>query len=103
MRVRFLAAVITGAAAVTLLLSGCSSVKVSKDDVAEQIKTQLTAQVGQEPDSVECPDDLEGKVGATQRCTLTAGKTKYGVLATVTKVDGSKVSFDIKVDDKPME
>lgn len=102
MRIRFLAPVIT-AAAVTMLLSGCSSAKVSKEDVAEQIKTQLTAQVGQEPDSVECPDDLEGKVGATQRCVLTAGKTKYGVVATVTKVDGGTVSFDIKVDEKPME
>lgn len=98
---RFLAPVITGIAAVGLLLSGCSGASVSKDQLEEQIKTQLTAQVGQEPDSVVCPDGLEAKEGATQRCDLTAEGTTYGVTVTVTSVEGTNVKFDIKVDDQP--
>ena len=58
-------------------------------------------QVGHAPDSVECPDSLEGKVGATTRCTLKDGDQTYGVGVNVTKVEGTDVKFDIKVDDQP--
>ncbi len=44
---------------------------VSKDDIAGQISTQLNQQFGHAPEFVTCPDNLEGTVGATLRCTLT--------------------------------
>jgi predicted thioesterase len=45
---------------------------------------------------------VPAKVGATQRCTLTAlDGTTIGVTATVTAVNGDDVSFDFKVDDEP--
>ena len=74
---------------------------VDKDAVAEQISEQLTQQVGRAPESVTCPSDLKGEVGATLRCELTDSGDTYGVTATVTKVDGTNVKFDIKVDDEP--
>ena len=61
---------------------------------------QLESQVGQAPDKVNCPDDLEGKVDATMTCVLTAGSDTLDVTVTVTQVDGSDVSFDIKVADQ---
>lgn len=103
MRARILTPVLAAVAAVILVLSGCGTMKVSQAQLEEQIKTQLTAQVGQAPDSIECPGDLEGKVGATQRCVLTADGTKLGVTATVTSVEGNNVKFDIKVDQQPMK
>ena len=36
------------------VLAGCSKT-VDKNDVAEQVSTQLAAQVGTTPDSVSCP------------------------------------------------
>lgn len=102
MRAKLLATLVAGLAAVTLLLSGCGTPSVSQDQLEEKIKTQLTAQVGQAPDSIECPGDLKGEVGATQRCVLAAGGTKYGVTVTVTSVEGNTVNFSIKVDDQPM-
>ena len=57
--------------------------------------------VGRAPDSVDCPDDLKGEVGATTRCTLRDGGESYGVDVNVTKVEGTDVKFDLKVDDQP--
>ncbi|WP_123023864.1 DUF4333 domain-containing protein [Mycolicibacterium stellerae] len=89
------------ATAVACSFSAGSGVSVDKNDLAKEISAQLEKQVGRAPESVDCPDDLKGEVGATTRCTLNdAGKT-YGVDVNVTKVEGTDVKFDLKVDDKP--
>ena len=96
-------AITMGAAALALALglSGCGSSSVTSSDVETQISSELEKQVGQAPDSVDCPNDLDAEVGAEERCTLTVDGNDYGVSVKVTKVDGSDVSFDISVDDKP--
>lgn len=74
---------------------------VDKDQVAHIISDRLYQQVGQRPDAVSCPDNLKGYQGATLRCQLTDGSSKYGINVTVTNVDGGDVNFDFKVDDHP--
>ncbi len=74
---------------------------VDKNQVARIISDKLTQQVGRRPDSVSCPDNLKGDVGATLRCQLTDGRDKYGVNVTVIGVDAGDVHFDFKVDDQP--
>ena len=87
-------------AAVVLVGAGCSSTPtVDRADLEKEVSTQLEKEVGTAPDDVECADDLEGKEGETQRCTLTAGSDKVGLTVTVTGVDGTDVDFDIQVDD----
>ena len=92
------------AAVLTTAVSGCSvsvgKVSVDHSELEKSISDQLTKQVGQRPDKITCPDDLEGKVGATTRCTLTAGSDKLGVTAKTTSVKGKNVRFSIKVDEK---
>lgn len=92
---------VCGASAV--VAAGCSSgpPTVGKDDLAGEISNQLKEQVGRAPDKVTCPADLKGEVGTKERCELKDGSDTYGVLVTVTGVDGTDVKFDIKVDDKP--
>jgi hypothetical protein len=52
---------------------------------------------------VECPDDLDLKVGATTRCTLTDGGTRLGVTVTVKSVaEDGNADLDIEVDDEPL-
>lgn len=101
---RLIASVLLGFAAATTA-AGCSfsigGVSVAKDDVAKEISNQLQQEVGRAPESVNCPSDLKGEVGATLKCELQDNGDTYGVTATVTQVDGSNVKFDIKVDDKP--
>lgn len=89
------------ATAVACSFSAGTSVSVDKKDLAKEISAQLEKQVGRAPESVECPDNLKGEVGATTRCTLNDGGETYGVNVNVTKVDGTNVKFDLKVDDKP--
>ncbi|RNL78435.1 DUF4333 domain-containing protein [Nocardioides marmorisolisilvae] len=88
------------AAGLTVAVTGCTK-SVPANDLEKQVKSGLTKSVGQAPDSVDCPKDLKGKVGATARCTLKAEGKTYGLTVTVTSVDGGKVKFDIKVDDSP--
>src|SRR6476620_1473971 len=41
------------------------------------------------------------EVGVTTRCMLKDGDDAYGVNVNVTKVEGTNVNFNIKVDDQP--
>lgn len=96
-------------AAVAVLLGAGCSVNVSsggsvgKDEVAKQAKTALGEQVGQEPDSVTCEDDLKAEKGATVRCELTSDGKKLGLTATTTSVEDGKAQIGFKVDDLPGE
>jgi Domain of unknown function (DUF4333) len=100
----FGSAVWTAAAVATAAacsFSAGTSVSVDKAELAKEISAQLEKQVGRAPDSVNCPDNLKGEVGATTRCTLKDGDQSYGVNVNVTKVEGTDVKFDLKVDDQP--
>jgi predicted secreted protein len=99
---RFTRALGAAALALTLgLASGCGASSVNASDLEEQVSSELENQVGQAPDSVDCPDDLDAEVGAEVRCTLNDGDQSYGVSVNVTEVDGTDVRFDIAVDDQP--
>ncbi len=87
-------------------LAGCPTavaqpVTVDKEKVASAVSDQLAKKVGYPPDSVTCPQDLEGVVGTELRCELVTGNDTYGLTVTVTSVKGTNVNFDIAVDDKP--
>ena len=85
-----------------LALAGCGSATLSAGSVSKAAEDALEQQVGQRP-TVSCPKDVEAKVGATARCTLTADGLdgKYGVTVTVKSVEGDKAHFDVQVDDHP--
>lgn len=74
---------------------------VTAEAVAQQVSDQLAQQVGTAPESVTCPGALEGVVGTEMRCALIDSGATYGVTVTVTKVQGTSINFDIKVDDEP--
>lgn len=91
------------------LLGGCSghaevgkTPAVSKDKLAATVKQKLEAQAGEKADSVVCDGDLQGRVGAKQRCVLTVGTTKYAVHVTTTGVDGDDIKFEAQTDDQPL-
>ena len=101
MLVRHLASVAIGLAAASMLLFGCASGGLSKDDLAEQVRSRVSELVsgrpdGEEPADVECRGGLEARQGATQQCavTFTTGEREERVV-TVTAVDGSRITFDL--------
>ena len=99
---RLLGSVMLGIAALAAV-AACSfgSVTIDKDKVSKEVSDQLEGEVGRAPESVICPGDLKGEVGATMRCKLDDGGETYGVEVKVTEVDGNNVKFDIQVDDEP--
>jgi hypothetical protein len=94
------------ALAAALLTAGCGGDEqpsLSKEQLQTMAKDKLEAAAGAPARSVECPAGVESKVGATQRCVLTTTNGgRIGVTATVTKVDGDAVGFDVVADDRPL-
>jgi len=88
-------------------LTGCKASfdtrSVSGDDLAQQVSAALEKSVGQVPDKVVCPDDLNAAEGKTVRCTLTFQGTSYGVTVTSDGVKDDKVQFHVEVDKTPQQ
>lgn len=94
--------IIAGGAVVVALpaLAGCmGSTTVSQSEVEHQVSASLEEQIGQAPDKITCPGDLEGEVGTEMRCELEAEGDTIGLTVTVTSVENNTVEFDIEVDD----
>jgi hypothetical protein len=83
-------------------VAGCGTDVLRADRVADGAEKALEQQVGVRPE-VTCQEDLEAKVGAKGRCTVSApgDPTKYGATVTVTEVDGSDATYDVQVDEQP--
>jgi Domain of unknown function (DUF4333) len=84
-------------------LSGCSfefgtknTPTVSQDDLQNDISQRLS-EAGEKPQSVTCDGPLVGDVGKTARCDVVISRTNsFQPVITVTKVDGTMVSYDVK-------
>jgi hypothetical protein len=89
-------AVISALAALGLAGAGCSTEKVvDKKDVQNTVSSNLEKNLGQKPDSVTCPSDLKGKVGATLDCQAKTAGVSFTVSLKVTSVDGDTVHYDV--------
>jgi hypothetical protein len=82
--------------------AGCGAPTVSSGDVAKAAADVLEKQVGTRP-TVQCPHDLEAKVGAHTTCRLTTPGLDgtYGVTVTVKSVQGDTAHFDVQVENHP--
>jgi hypothetical protein len=68
---------------------------VSAGDLQKDLTERLST-AGVTAKSVTCKDELVGEVGKTARCDVSFGDTNdIEAVATVTKVDGSSVDFDV--------
>ena len=73
--------------ATTLALSACGQDVLNTDELESEIATELEAQTGLKPTSVDCPADVPVKKGGTFRCTVTADDGSSAGI-TVTQRDG---------------
>ena len=90
--------------ALLLGLAACGADVLGTSTVEEGVADALEEQVGVRPE-VTCTDDLEAEVGASTRCTVGApgDPTRYGVTVTVRSMEGERASFDVQVDDRPVD
>ncbi|MFE7741076.1 DUF4333 domain-containing protein [Nocardia sp. NPDC057455] len=98
MKIRSLALLSLLVTALTACSVSIGTPKVEEAELEKSVKDSLNEKVGQEPDAVDCPSDLNGKEGTTMRCSLTAGGDRLDVILTVTSVDGDTIKYDIAVD-----
>jgi len=91
-------------ATVVLRLNSPSDGRISAAELAEGAEEALEARAGARP-RITCPSGLDAEVGATARCTLTAGddSTEFGVGVSVTSVDGDSFTVSVQVDEEPVE
>lgn len=85
------------AGSLLVLGTGVASASVTAADVQQMISSQLAAQSGSAPDSVECPHDLEPEVGASITCAVTRFDETRGVTATVTSVQDGAVNLSLEL------
>lgn len=101
-----LALLLTAVGFGAIALAGCSAsvslgpTSVSAADLTKAAGDLIQKSAGSnfaEGDVMDCPTDLDLKVGATEVCTLTlADGTSGSFNATITAVDGSNYTLDIK-------
>ena len=78
------------AIAACLALPACGEKVINTDDLEGQIATELEAQTGVVPASVECPADVPAEKGGTFRCTVTADDgSSAGITVTQTDDQGN--------------
>lgn len=66
---------------------------LTKAEVESSLLDELAGHLGQRPDSAVCGGALEGRVGNTVDCTVTAGPERAELTLTVTAVDGTKIDY----------
>ncbi len=75
--------------------------KIQASELEKQSSDVLTEEFGQKPKSVECPEDLDAEVDASEVCILVDQmNNEYDMTVTVTSVDDDgNAKFDIDVSD----
>ncbi|MDO9456499.1 DUF4333 domain-containing protein [Nocardioides sp.] len=102
MKLRRLACTAAVLTTVAFSVAGCSKT-VDLDSLEDQVSGFYTDTVGEDPDDVSCPDDIDAEKGATGTCTVTAGDTEYVVDVKVESIDGDTVNFSLEVEDPDAE
>ena len=91
----------SAAMALVLVVVGCGAGEkvLPKEDVEKGSRDALTKAVGKAPQSVSCPEDLDAKVGASERCTLTDDQgNKLGMTVSVKAVKDDNATYEVTVD-----
>ncbi|SKI74622.1 DUF4333 domain-containing protein [Mycobacteroides abscessus] len=87
-------------------LSGChASVdvgnfkRISKDNLEQGLKDAVKERQHFDLQSAVCDGPLDGKIDATQKCTVVDDEgTKYAVVVTTTSVNGDDIKFKYKAE-----
>ena len=93
-------AVLVSAAGIGIGVAGCGNT-VTASDIAQQAKTKFNQQFASQGsskrvDSVSCPNDLQGKTGASEVCNAigSPGHVRLYIKVTITSVSGNTAHFD---------
>lgn len=86
----------------TVTAAGCGGAVVKESELETQAKKAVGSVAGREPESIDCPGDIDAEVDATIRCVLEDNGRRWGMTITITEVDGEDVRFTTQVDDEQL-
>jgi Domain of unknown function (DUF4333) len=99
--------VVLTAALPLLLVAGCGSGKrtISRGTLDSTISKELAARVHEPAPRVDCPKDLDAKVGAAEACVLTDTRTRMRlpVAVRVKTVGDQRATYSIAVGKTPLK
>lgn len=81
------------AIALTLVTAAACSKKLNSGDFEGRITKRLE-EMGLAGAKVDCPDNVEAKVGATFECAIAVGGKTYQLVSKITSVEGSELNMD---------
>jgi hypothetical protein len=82
-------------AAMAVAVAGCGEDTIEPDSAVQLINNALS-KTGVEPESVECPDDVEAKEGETFDCDVTLPNGKSGTFTIeIGKIEGDTAELRI--------
>jgi len=79
-------------------LAACGTTKVKDTEVAEKVKSEVLQPRGITNATVRCPKETEAKKDAAIKCTVSSGKERGSVTATVLDDDGKLGRYQSDVD-----
>jgi hypothetical protein len=88
--------IVLATCAAALLLAGCAS-KMSQEEAENQISAVLEEEIGEAPEEVSCPGDIDAEVDKTMTCDVTVAGETAKVKMTITSVEGDTAKFDVEV------
>ena len=78
------------------VLVACGEATIVPDEAERSVTELVSERTGFEPTDVECPEDVEARVGGTFECTFTGPDGPYTADVEITEVDGEAASFQIE-------
>jgi len=66
---------------------------LTQAEVENSLLDELATHLGRRPESAVCGGNLEGRIGNTVDCTVTAAGERADLTLTVTAVDGTKIDY----------
>jgi len=66
---------------------------LTKAEVENSLLDELATHLGERPESAVCTGNLEGRIGNTVDCTVSAAAERADLTLTVTAVDGAKIDY----------
>jgi hypothetical protein len=83
--------------ACALLLSACGTSTIKVDGAEQSVVDVVFRQTGFRPTDTSCPSGIAAKAGTAFDCHFTGpGRQRYTAHMSITKVDGSRVDFNVR-------
>ena len=81
---------------IAVALAACGKTTIKPEGAARSVANVVSSQTGFRPTDVRCPSGVEAKVGRRFECHFTGPEGSYTAHMLITKVQGTRVVFEVR-------